>query len=207
MTSQYLKKKNQEEKKPRFTRQELSQFSQTQVEDIIGKIRKDGRFTTGEKEIKKKESQEDVLDYIDQITPSIENDTEKRISKLLSGLKVEQTKDQKVIDQQNKIRAIMNKAFNGENYEISFSMTEVDDLQEINDQWECAISIKVTLINKNTNTVHENIGCGHSVNKNKDEGLKEAEKSAKINALYRTLQLFGISTSDFQTHFRPFITD
>ena len=45
-------KKIQQEKKPRFTKQELSQFSQTQVDDIIGKIRKEGKFTIGEKEIK-----------------------------------------------------------------------------------------------------------------------------------------------------------
>ena len=57
MTSQYLKKQK-EEKKPRFTKQELSQFSQSQYEDIIGKIRKEGIFTTGEKEIKKKETQQ-----------------------------------------------------------------------------------------------------------------------------------------------------
>ena len=201
-------KKNQQEKKPRFTKQALSQFSQSQYEDIIGKIRKDGVFTTGEKEIKKKENEDSQFSQLDQIMPLNQDDHEKRVQKLLSQFKVKEERDQQTIDQQNKIRSIMNTAFHGDNYEISFSMTEVDDLQEIeNNQWECAISIKVTLLNKNTNVIHENIGCGFCVHVNKDTGLKEAEKMAKINGLYRTLQLFGISTAEFQEHFRPFIVD
>ena len=207
MTSQHHKK-IQQEKKPRFTKQELSQFSQSQYEDIIGKIRKDGIFTTGEKEIKKKQTQQSQTNQNDQINPITETDQQKRISKLMSTFKVKDERDQQTIDEQNKIRSIMNNAFNGDNYEISFSMTEVDDIQELeNNQWECSISIKVSLLNKVTNVIHENIGSGCSINSDKDIGLKEAEKIAKINALYRTLQLFGISTAEFQEHFRPFLVD
>ena len=206
MTSQYLKKQK-EEKKPRFTKQELSQFSQSQYEDIIGKIRKEGIFTTGEKEIKKKETQQ-TQNQNEQINPLNETEQQKRIAKLMSTFKVKDERDQQTIDQQNKIRSIMNNAFQGDNYEISFSMTEVDDIQELeNNQWECSISIKVTLLNKNTNVVHENIGSGSFVHVDKDVGLKEAEKIAKINALYRTLQLFGIATGEFHEHFRSFIVD
>ena len=45
--------KIKEEKKPRFSYSKLSTFTQTQLEEtIIDKIKKEGVFTEGEKEIK-----------------------------------------------------------------------------------------------------------------------------------------------------------
>ncbi|GAB1225061.1 hypothetical protein ENUP19_0240G0071 [Entamoeba nuttalli] len=197
-------KRNEESKPKRFTQNEISEFSQSQVIDIISRARKsEGRFTQGEKEIKKNESpKEGVI-----INPERINSEELRVKNLMDKFKTTDEDVQSIVDEQNKLRSIMSKAFHGENYEIVFNMTSIDYIEEFDGQWECCVSIKVSLKNTKTGVVHENIGSASNKGVEQETVLKDCEKMAKINGLYRSLQLFGISTTEFYQQYRSLLLD
>ncbi|EDR28998.1 hypothetical protein EDI_004480 [Entamoeba dispar SAW760] len=197
-------KSNEERKPKRFTQSELSEFSQSQVIDIVSRVRKsEGKFTQGEKEIKKNESQKEGI----IIDPERISSEELRVKNLMDKFKTTDVNVQSIVDEQNKLRSIMSKAFHGENYEIIFNMTNIDYMEEIDGQWECCVSVKVSVKNTKTGVIHENIGSASDKGIDQEVVLKDCEKKAKVNGLYRSLQLFGISTSDFYQQYRSLLLD
>ncbi|ELP93588.1 hypothetical protein EIN_063030 [Entamoeba invadens IP1] len=145
-----------------------------------------------------------TTDKLSDKQPQTDDD---RIQKLLSNFPTKKEEDKEVTEEQNKIRAILKRAFNGQDYDLTFSKTEIDFMDTKDNAYECCVSVKVRLLLKESGVFHENYGSYCGVGDSEATALKLCQRKAKINGLFRTLQLFNVTTTEFHNQFRTIITE
>ncbi|KAL7715859.1 Uncharacterized protein QTN25_006558 [Entamoeba marina] len=127
----------------------------------------------------------------------------KRINALIESTSTKQNTSNSATNESNKIRNILNSALREDNWDLTFMETTVDCMEELPDgTFDYCVSVRVRLLCKSSGVTHDNIGTGIGTGTNADEILKQCSSDAKINGIYRALQLFGITTGEYEEQYR-----